>query len=134
MENNRNPGYQVITNGVTNYMNMMAHVEIYHLEIQSVADYLYLEQTVKAYHDDVVSALLSLSHRNPKKYNLSAFRICHNREFVWTAGTDTITATKQDILAHYLGGSQAMAQREQAYHKDEINAFKRKIKKEGLWI
>lgn len=113
---------------------MNAQVEIYSIEIQSVADYLYLEQKVKDYHDDVVSALLSLSHRNPKKYNLSYFRICSNNEFVWTAGTDTITATKPDILALYLGGSQALAQLKQADHKDEINAFKRKIKKEGLWI
>ena len=34
----------------------------------------------------------------------------------------------------YLGGNQALAQLEQADHKDEINKFKRKIKKEGLWI
>lgn len=113
---------------------MNAQVEIYSIEIQSIADYLYLEQKVKDYHDDAVSALLSLSHRNPKKYNLPAFRICYDNEFVWTAGTATITATKQDILVLYLDGSQALAQLEQADHKDEINKFKRKIKKEGLWI
>lgn len=111
---------------------MNAQVEIYNIEIQSIADYLYLEQKVKDYHDDVVSALLSLSHRNPKKYSLSSFRICSNSEFVWTAGTAMINATRQNILAHYLGGSQALAQLEQAEHKAEINAFKRKIKKEGL--
>jgi len=113
---------------------MNAQVELFTIEIQSLSDYEYLAQKVKDYHDDVVSALLSLSHRNPKKYNLSAFRICHDADFVWTAGTDTITATTQDILALYLGGNQAWAQMKQAEHKAEINAFKRKIKKEGLWI
>lgn len=113
---------------------MNAQVEVYTIEIQSLSDYEYLAQKVKDYHDDVVSALLRLSHRHPKKYNLSAFRICYDNEFVWTAGTATITATKQDILSLYLGGNQALAQLEQADHKDEINKFKRKIRKESLWI
>ena len=52
---------------------MNAQVKVYTIEIQSLSDYEYLAQKVKDYHDDVVSALLRLSHRNPKKYNLSAF-------------------------------------------------------------
>lgn len=108
---------------------MNAQVEVYTIEIQSLSDYEYLAQKVKDYHDDVVSALLRLSHHNPKKYNLSAFRIRYDETFVWTAGTDTITATRQDILACYLGGNQAWAELEQSEHKDEIAAFKRKIKK-----
>lgn len=110
---------------------MQAQVEFDSIEIQSVEDYLYLEQKVKDYHDDVVSALLRLSHRNPKKYNLSVFHIRSNSEFVWTEGTETIAATKQDILALYLGGNQAWAQMKQADHKEEIAAFKRKLKKES---
>ena len=113
---------------------MNAQMDISNIEIQTLWDYAYLEQKVKDYHDEVVSALLSLSHRNPDKYTLSAFRIRYDETFVWTAGTDTITATRQDILACYLGGNQAWAELEQADHKDEINKFKRKIKKEGLWI
>lgn len=34
-------------------------MKIYNIEIQSVTDYLYLEQKVKDYHDDMVSALLN---------------------------------------------------------------------------
>ena len=49
---------------------MNAQVEVYTIEIQSLSDYEYLAQKVKDYHDDVVSALLRLSNRNPKKYNL----------------------------------------------------------------
>ena len=113
---------------------MNAQMDISNIEIQTLWDYAYREQKVKDYHDEVVSALLSLSHRNPDKYNLSAFRIRYDETFVWTAGTDTITATRQDILACYLGGNQAWAELEQADHKDEINKFNRKIKKEGLWI
>ena len=108
---------------------MKVESHITYIAIESFEDYDVVAQAAKKYHDSVVSALLELSNRNPDNYNLWAFRICHNSEFVWTAGTDTIIATKQDILALYLGENQALAQLEQVNHKDENkkNPKQRKI-------
>lgn len=113
---------------------MKVESRITHIAIESLEDYDVVAQAAKKYHDSVVSALLELSNCNPDNYNLSGFQICHNDKFVWTAGTATITCTTRDILDIYLGGYTRNAESEQANHKDEINAFKRKIKKENLWV
>ena len=111
---------------------MNANVDISGIEIQSLSDYAYLEQKVKDYHDSVVEALLRLSHRNPDKYNLSMFHINYDANYVWTTGTITLSVTTLNVLYTYLGGNKAWAEIEHAEHKKEIDAFKRKIKKEGL--
>ena len=111
---------------------MNAQVEISNIEIQSVADYLYLEQKVKDYHDEVVSALLDLGRRNPQKYNLSVFTIHDSSDFVWIEGINTTLVTTHHILGLYLGQNSCMAKLEQAEHKEEIAAFKRKLKKDEI--
>lgn len=73
---------------------MKVESHITHLAIESLEDYDVVAQAATKYHDSVVSALLELSNRNPDNYNLSDFRIYHNSEFVWTAGTATITAVQ----------------------------------------
>lgn len=111
---------------------MKVESHITHIAIESLEDYDVVAQAAKKYHDSVVEALLRLSHRNPDKYNLSMFHINYNADYVWTTGTITLSVTTLNVLYTYLGGNRAWAEIEHADHKKEIDAFKRKIKKEGL--